>query len=59
MLCANYEFVQSMDYPAQSNDRYFVQQTMDYLRIPWIVYSALCAKYGFIAHGTPRQVSEN
>ena len=26
MLCANYEFVQSMDCPVQSNDRYFVQQ---------------------------------
>ena len=29
MLCTNYEFVQSMDFPVQSNDRYFVQQTMD------------------------------
>ena len=29
MLCANQEFAQSMDCPAQSNDRYFAQQTMD------------------------------
>ena len=45
MLCANYEFAQSMDCPAQSNDRYFfVQQTMDYLRIPWIAYTLLFAQ---------------
>ena len=38
MLCANYEFAQSMDCPVQSNDRYFVQQTMDWLlcSILWI-----------------------
>ena len=43
ILCAKLEFAQSMDCPAQSHDTYFAQQTM---RIPWIVYSALCAKYG-------------
>ena len=46
MLCAKLEFAQSMDCPVQSHDTYFAQQTMDYLRIPWIVYSALCTKYG-------------
>ena len=46
MLCAKYGYAQSMDCPAQSSDRYFAQQSMDLLRIPWIVHSVLCAKYG-------------
>ena len=29
--------MQSMDCPAQSSDQYFAQQSMDLLRIPWIV----------------------
>ena len=39
MLCAKYGFAQSMDCAAQSSDRYFAQQSMDLLRIPWIVRS--------------------
>ena len=54
MLCANYEFAQSMDCPAQSHDTYFV----DYLRIPWIVYSALCAKYGLSSRYTETSFRE-
>ena len=32
MLCTKYGFVQSMDCPAQSIDRYFAQQSMDLSR---------------------------
>ena len=52
MLCAKYGFAQSMDCPVQSIDRYFAQQSMDWLRIPWIVRSVHCAaKYGSSERG--------
>ena len=51
MLCAKYGFAQSMDCPVQSSDRYFAQQSMDLLHIPWIVRSVLCAKYGLSRRG--------
>ena len=48
MYCAKYGFVQSMGCPTQSSDRYFAQQTMDFLPNcnPWIVHSVPYAKYG-------------
>ena len=51
MLCAKYGFAQSMDCPAQSTNRYFAQQSMDLLRILWIVRLVLCAKYGLSRRG--------
>ena len=38
MSCAKYRFVQSMDCPAQSSDRYFAQQSIDLLCIPQLLY---------------------
>ena len=46
VICAKYGFAQPVDCPAQSSDRYFVKQSMDLLRTPWIVPSVLRAKYG-------------
>ena len=51
MLCTKYGFAQFMDCPVQSIDRYFTQQSMDLLRIPWTVQSVHCAKYGSSEQG--------
>ena len=52
MLCTKYGFAQTMDCPAQSINRYFAQQSMDLLRIPWIVRLVHCAKYGSSKRGS-------
>ena len=36
-----------MNCPVQSNDRYFAQQTMDYLRIPDLFISSVAHRHGY------------